>query len=240
MSSPEELIKAGDTSPDTPRKRRTTWWNKNQPYLMGMLALVLVIGVVLSTTILKTAPDYIVGLVTSYSMPEAGRRQLEELLTLYADDRNGDGRVMVKLQAYAFVPDTTDIAQRDEALLDLQATLITNDCMIFLSDEVALAEIAGELDGVLQYNDGTPMPEGARDFENAGISWKECRGLSSFEPDPDRLQMWDPEIYLALCENLRVNLRAENEIIARDPEYASYHESSVAYAARLVSGEKVY
>ncbi len=119
LDDPERLIREGDDTPDTPKKRRQNWMNRNMSFMMGALALMLVLGVLLYTLFLQSGPDYIVGLVTSYTMPEPGRKQLEELLTSYADDRNGDGRVMVKLQTYTFVPGTTDQAQREESLLDL-------------------------------------------------------------------------------------------------------------------------
>lgn len=238
LDDPERLIREGDDSPDTPKKRRQNWMNRNMSYMMGALALVLVAGVLLYTLFLQSGPDYIVGLVTSYTMPEPGRRQLEELLASYADDRNGDGRVMVKLQSYAFVPGTTDQAQREEALLDMQVSLVSNECMIFLQDKGALNEIAGEMDGKLQYTDGTAMPQGARDFDKALIPWEDCKALFSFQPDADRLNMWDPQVYLELCQSLNVTLRAADSTILADPDMSAYHGASAAFVERLVSGEK--
>ncbi len=238
LDDPERLIREGDDTPDSPKKRRQNYMNRNKPYMFGAVALLLVIGTLLYTLFLQKGPDYIVGLVTAYTMPEPGRRQLEELLTAYADDRNGDGRVTVKLQAYPFVSNSSDKALREESLTSLQISLIGKECMIFLQDEGALGEIAGELDGVLQYTDGTPMPKGATDFEKASIPWGECRALASFVPDADRLNLWDPEIYLDLCESLRVSLCAPDEAIKSDKEIFSYYESSVAFVERLKSGEK--
>lgn len=238
LYDPDKLIRAGDDTPDTPKKRRAGWMNKNMPYMMGALALALVVLVLVSTLFVQGGPDYIVGLVTSYTMPEPGRRQLEELLAAYADDRNGDGRVVVQLHAYAFVPNTTDKAQREEALLDLEATLLCNESMIFLHDQAALGEISSQVDGLFQYNDGTPMPQGATDFENACVAWAGCKALAGFQPDPDRLNMWDPQVFLELCQSLRVSVRAVNETIAQDAEFLAYQESSAAFAQRLLSGEK--
>ncbi len=236
LDDPERLIREGDDTPDTPKKRRQNYLNRNKQYMFGAVALMLVLGVFLYTAFLQMGPDYIVGLVTAYTMPEPGRQQLEELLTRYADDRNGDGHVVVKLQTYVFVPDSTDKALREESLTDLQISLIGKECMIFLQDELALGEIAEEMDGVLEYTDGTPMPKGATDFENASIPWEECKALTSFEPDANRLNLWDPEIYLDLCESLRVSLCAPDEIIRGDEEMYAYYESSAAFVERLKTG----
>lgn len=238
LYDPEKLIQAGDDSPDTPKKRRTSWMNKNMPYMMGALALALVVLALVSAFFVQGGPDYIVGLVTSYTMPEPGRKQLEELLTAYADDRNGDGRVVVQLHSYAFVPNTTDQAQREEALLDLEATLVCKESMIFLHDQAALGEISGQVDGLFQYLDGSPMPKGASDFENAYVAWEDCKALSGFQPDPERLNMWDPQVFLELCQSLRVSVRAVDEDIAQDEEFLAYQQSSAAFVQRLQSGEK--
>jgi hypothetical protein len=238
LDDPERLIREGDDTPDTPKKRRQNWMNRNMSFMMGALALMLVLGVLLYTLFLQSGPDYIVGLVTSYTMPEPGRKQLEELLASYADDRNGDGRVMVKLQTYTFVPGTTDQAQREESLLDLQVSLISDECMIFLQDKGALHEVAGEMDGKLQYTDGTAMPQGAKDFEKALIPWGDCKALSAFQPDESRLNLWDPQIYLELCQSLNVTLRGAAGTILADPDVSAYHAASAAFVERLKSGEK--
>lgn len=236
LDDPQRYIK--DDSPDTPKKRRTTWINRNKQYMLGLLAVALVVGSLLYTTVLQSGPDYIVGLVTSYSMPEAGRRQLEEQLAVYADDRNGDGRVRVQLQAFAFVPGTTDQAQRADAQQDLEVALLTNECMIFLHDAASFEEVADELDGILQYTDGAPMPAGAKDFENATTPWGSCAALTAFEPDPDRLNLWDPQIFLGLCEKLGVSLRAPTAAMQADSEVQAYYEANAAFVKRLQTGEK--
>lgn len=236
LDDPQRYIK--DDSPDTPKKRRTQWLNRNKQYLLGFLALALVVGSLLYTLVLQTGPDYIVALATSYSMPEAGRKQLEGLLSAYADDRNGDGRVRVQVQAFAFVPGTTDKAQRADAFQDLEVALLTGECMLFLHDDASFEEAGEALDGVFQYNDGSPMPAGARDFKNASIPWTDCKALTSFQPDPERLNLWDPQVFLGLCENLRVSLRAPSEAIKADGEVMAYYEANAAFMKRLQSGEK--
>ena len=238
LDDPERLIRAGDDSPDSPKKRRQGWMNKNMPFMMGALALMLVVGSLLFTGVLGGGPDYIVGLVTSYTMPEPGRKQLENLLAAYADDRNGDGKVVVQVKAFAFVPNTTDLAQREEADLDLETALITGECMVFLHDRAALDEIAGQVDGLFQYNNGELMPKGAGDYENAYTVWEGCKALAGFEPDPDRLNMWDPQIYLELCQNLRLSVRGQDEAVLRDDEMLAYQKASAAFAQRLRDGEK--
>lgn len=224
LDDPEKLIREGDDTPDTPKKRRQNYINKNKQFLFGGVALMLVLGVFLYTAFLQRGPDYIVGLMTAYTMPEPGRQQLEGLLTSWADDRNGDGQVSVKLQTYVFVPNSSDEDQREEALMDLQVSLISKECMIFLHDDLALEEVQDQMEGVLD--------------ESVTASWNDCKALTSFVPDETRLNMWDPEIYLGLCESLKVSLCAPDETIRADEEMSAYYEASAAFVQRLVAGEK--
>lgn len=242
LDDTEELIHQGDKAPDTPQNRRRAYWNNNKHFMLGGLAVALVLGSLLYTLVLRSAPDYRVGLVTAYTMPEAGRRQLEELLTAYADDRNGDGRVVVELMAYPFVPETSDVEQWQASMTQFTAEAITNTTMIYLCDKPAIEALSGtlseEFGGYFRYTDGTAMPRDAVDYENAMAPWAEFQGLAGFTPNADRLNMWDPQVFLELCQSLHVMMRAGDvPAIQGDPDAAAYYQSCEGYMERLRAGQ---
>ncbi len=242
MDETEELIHQGDKAPDTPQNRRRAYWNNNKHFLLGGLAVALVLGSLLYTVVLRSSPDYMVGLVTAYAMPEAGRKQLEELLTVYADDRNGDGKVVVELTAYPFVPETSDVDQWQSSMTQFTADAITNSVMVYLCDKPAMEALSGtlsqEFGGYFQYTDGKAMPRDATDYENAMAPWAEFQGLAGFSPNEDRLNLWDPQVFLELCQSLHVVMRAGDvPAIQEDPEAAAYYSACTAYVERIRAGE---
>ena len=129
-------------------------------------------------------PDYTIALLTSYSMPENGLTQLEECITPYADDRNGDGKVVVRVSNYVFSQDTSDYTQQEASLVRFIADANENQSIIYLHDEDGFEALASSdnLEGFFQYNDGTAMPQGADDFENAMVSWEEVKAFDEFVP----------------------------------------------------------
>lgn len=57
-------------------------------------SVVALLGGFIHSMATKVDPDYTIGLLTSFTMPETGVQQLEECIAAYADDRNGDGKVV--------------------------------------------------------------------------------------------------------------------------------------------------
>lgn len=161
-------------------KKWKNWWMRYRIHLLLVVVALILLGSLLFPLLCRAVPDYRVGLITSYTMPSEGVDQLEEVLARYADDRNGDGEVLVSVSTYNF-PSSVDTQRRDNILMRLEADCASNEVQVFFYEEAGFQEAQDALTGLLQYNDGTLMGEDATDFENARLSWNDYAGLASFE-----------------------------------------------------------
>ncbi len=243
INAGEDTIHTNEIKPETPKEKRKNWWYYHKgPLIAGLLVFAALFSIFFSI-FSKVKPDYTVGVMTSYTMPDSGRMELERCLTEYADDRNGDGKVVVNVVCYVFstsMPSSADALQQQQAAVARFAgDVLANESMIFLHNEEAFAFMQEDFRGFYQYNDGTPMPETASDYENAMIPWKEIPALSEFVPKTEEEDSFDSDMLRQLFEDLRVSVREEEGTsITRKEKDMEYYEDSIAFYQRLLKGEK--
>lgn len=96
---PEELKKKPMVSePQTPRGKWENFWYHYKWLTIGIVIAVIIGVILLCHTLTRTKPDYFICMVTSSEVSIDSDSRLEELLTPYATDRNGDGKVIVEIQ----------------------------------------------------------------------------------------------------------------------------------------------
>ncbi len=243
INAGEDTIHTNEVKPETPREKRKNWWYYHKgPLVVGLLVLAVLFSIFFSI-FSKVQPDYSVGVMTSYTMPESGRKELERRLAEYADDRNGDGRVVVNVVCYTFsasTPSTPEALQQQQAAVARFAgDVLANESMIFFHNEEAFAFMQEDFSGFYRYNDGASMPDTASDYENAMIPWKEIPALSDFVPQTEASDSFDSDTLLQLFEKLRVSVRAaEGTAITKKEKTMKYYEDSMAFYQRLLKGEK--
>lgn len=243
INAGEDTIHANEIRAETPADKRKNWWYYHKGHLaIGLVAFAVLFSIFYSI-FSKVQPDYTVGLITSYTMPESGRKELERCLTEYADDRNGDGKVVVAVTAYVFssdMPNSPDALQQQQAAIARFAgDILANESMIFLHNEEAFDFMIEDFSGFYLYNDGTPMPDTATDYENAMLPWKEIEAFSTFTPQTEESDTFNGEMLTQLYEDLRVSVRAaEGTAIAKKEKDMKYYEDSLDFYQRLLTGEK--
>ena len=204
-------------------KKWKNWWMRYRIHLLLVVVALILLGSLLFPLLRRAVPDYRVGLITSYTMPSEGVDQLEEVLARYADDRNGDGEVLVSVSTYNF-PSSVDTQRRENILMRLEADCASNEVQVFFYEEAGFQEAQDALKGLLQYNDGTLMGEDATDFENARLSWNDYAGLASFEPQPTSDGTYTSDMLTNLYTQLWVSVRSsESRIPLNDQEQQYYH-----------------
>ena len=199
--------------------------------LLVVVALIL-LGSLLFPLLRRAVPDYRVGLITSYTMPSEGVDQLEEVLACYADDRNGDGEVLVSVSTYNF-PSSVDTQRRENILMRLEADCASNEVQVFFYEEAGFQEAQDALKGLLQYNDGTLMGEDATDFENARLSWNDYAGLASFEPQPTSDGTYTSDMLTNLYTQLWVSVRSSESRIPLNDQEQQYYQGCLDMLERL-------
>ena len=238
----EDTIHQNYITPQTGKEKAENWWFHHKvKVITGILAAAMLFSIFFSI-FSKEKVDYTVFLVTSFTMPTTGVNELERRLEEYADDRNGDGKVVVHVETYVFSGDmatsSTQYQQEQAALARFSVDLSLNDSMLVLHDDAAFNLFAPDcFDRFFQYNDGTPIPEGAKDFENAMRSWDEVPGFASFVPEvPVGDEAFSSDSLLYLYRRLRLSVRTDAGADF-DEKTQQYYEDSMALKDRLLAGD---
>ena len=113
--------------------------------------------------------------------PEATQTALQDALAAYGEDRNGDGKVVVKLNLY-----TMDFGNEDsDAYLDMAGTTkLSTDIQGALSSIFILYDPAGfqQTTGTLRYLDGSlPQSDADSDWWNMVYRWTDCPVLAGLD-----------------------------------------------------------
>ena len=125
--------------------------------------------------------DYNVAVVAPHYLPEATQTALQDALAAYGEDRNGDGKVVVKLNLY-----TMDFGNEDsDAYLDMAGTTkLSTDIQGALSSIFILYDPAGfqQTTGTLRYLDGSlPQSDADSDWWNMVYRWTDCPVLAGLD-----------------------------------------------------------
>ena len=111
----------------TPRKKRVytrkerwaNWWDYNLKWVIILgIAAAFVGYCFIGQYFLTTHADYNVAVVAPHYLPEATQTALQDALAAYGEDRNGDGKVVVKLNVYTMNFGSDD----SDAYLDMAGT----------------------------------------------------------------------------------------------------------------------
>ncbi|MEG0768796.1 MAG: hypothetical protein RSG59_02645 [Ruthenibacterium sp.] len=169
------------------------WYYHKWHILFGALALFLVC-MFLHDILSQVDPDYQLAVLNTAALTEDTITSLQENLTPFADDRNGDGKIVVEVQQYTLAPtggvpadsavsgDASGTATVDAYMQMTGATRLMADAqvgmsMLFLTDRVEAFQQSDEL---FAYNDGTAPAQGAAvDYTRMGVPWTSCPKLLS-------------------------------------------------------------
>lgn len=98
--SEEELqYRPSPSAPMTPKGKLQNIWYHYKWAILGGLFGIVVLTVLIVQMITKEKPDYQICMATTTLVPEAVVEKLEEALSACGDDLNGDGEVVVQIQA---------------------------------------------------------------------------------------------------------------------------------------------
>ena len=243
VNAGEDTIHDNIIRAETPAEKRKNWWYYHKGQLIALLLLAALVGSLLYSIFGKTKPDYTVAVMTSYTMPENGRQELERILEEYADDRNGDGQVVVGVTCYVFsttIPSTSDALQQQQAsVARFAGDILANESMIYIHNEEAFEFMKADFSGFFQYTDGSTMPADATDFENVMLPWDKFQALSGFVPVTSEDDAFNSEGLQQLYGELRISFRqAAGTSIEKNDKDMAYYQDSLAFYQRLLTGEK--
>ena len=137
----------------TRKERWANWWDYNLKWVIIIGIIVVFFGYnFIGQYFFTVHADYNVAVVAPHYLPEATQTALQDALAAYGEDRNGDGKVVVKLNLY-----TMDFGNEDsDAYLDMAGTTkLSTDIQGALSSIFILYDPAGfqQTTGTLRYLD---------------------------------------------------------------------------------------
>lgn len=237
----EDTIHTGVIELKTKKDKAKNWWYYNKRVLLFVAIVAAVAISWIYSVVTNVDPDYTFGMITSFSLPSEVRDELERYLEPFCDDRNGDGRVKVTVNSYVFGDGS---GSQDYQMIQASFARFAGDasigsCMIYIHDEDGLRNVGDTVEGYFLYNDGTPMPEGAMDFENASRPWSDFEGLRDFTAEGNELNNWTPQVVQELCKRLSISVRTTDGAVDRDEELTAYHQDSVKLLERIEKGERL-
>ena len=182
-------IKPEDVQPDappremTPKEKRENFWFYHKWHVIGGAVACVVVFSLIWEIVSQVKPDYTIGLLSSNGVPAGIGEVLGEQLTPYFDDRNGDGKVVVRVMEYTVARGETlngidpnvQMANTTKLMGDLDA----GDSMLFLTDDLEYFEESYLL---FAYNDGSVPEEDVQpDYSRMGVRWGDCPTLTALE-----------------------------------------------------------
>lgn len=181
-------------SPQTPRGKWENFWYYHKFHLLIALAVVFLLLFLVQDLTVRREPDYQIAVLTQTPLPETVRSVLEQKLTAYGRDLNGDGRVLVSVNAYLMVmedgKEISDPALQMASVAKLLSDLQEGDSMIFLTDDESFR--AHQSTRQLFSNlDGTAPQAGKEDFSAMRVAWNDCKPLSTLVTAGDLTGMDD-------------------------------------------------
>lgn len=188
------------------KERWNNWWDYN---LKWVVLAVIVVGFVgycfIGQYFFTVHPDYNIGVVAPYYLPEDTVDALQTQLAAFGEDLNGDGETVVTLNVYTL--DYSGDAQSDtDAYMTMAGTTrLAADVQGAMSAIYILYDPAGfeENTGSLRYLDGSlPAGDSDEDWWNMVYRWTDCPvltglDLGSYGPDATQSASGDSQEYMS-------------------------------------------
>lgn len=166
--------------PLTPREKRKNFWYYHRFHILIAILCAAVLGWTIYEFTSRVSPDYQIAFVTVDDYPNTVIRQMEEQISTLAEDRNGDGQVVVRVNYYHMVPE--DTADADAYLANaakFQGDIAMGDSMLYFIDDECLIDYCTGNAGFFTYKDGSTPSHEATDLENLGRKWTEFPFLTN-------------------------------------------------------------
>lgn len=191
MASPRYTrnINPEDLKPDAPviltkqQKLQNFWYYHKWHLLLGVLGVILVICVIVSIASV-VSPDYQITLLSPVTRSSLALEELQELLTPYGKDLNGDGKVIVQVQQYILATREEDLETINPQInmagnAQLQGDAQIGGTVIFITDDF---EALQKKQGFFADLDHLYAPyDPAKTDGTYFIPWEDCKVLNQLD-----------------------------------------------------------
>jgi len=244
VNAGEETINQGEIKLETKKDKRANFWYYHRwQIILSVLGFILIFSFVYSM-VTKVKPDYQIALMTQMAYPQEVYEQMADEMEQYAEDRNGDGKVVIQINNYQFIQGEAAEAADPNVVMagvvKFSADAQTGESMIYITDETSFDTVAEQGTSFFVYLDDwtTPPEEGAEDLERTKILWNDCKGVASMKLDYEIEGISQEELEELYFGGLSVSLRSiEYANFEDDEKKLAYYEASKELLERMVAGE---
>ena len=131
LDEQEDTIHNNQIELKTAKDKRANWWYYHKFHVLGAIVVIALIATLVYSFVSKVSPDYTIGLITQQDYSSDVVEKLEQELKAYADDRNGDGQVVVQVNSYAV--NQTDVQMQQANVVRLIGDATSFDTVLYLS-----------------------------------------------------------------------------------------------------------
>lgn len=145
----------------TPEEKRRNWWHYNKWFVIGgVIGAILLTDLVLTMLGLRTRhPDVQIAFLTEYEVSPSAVKTLQDSLAAYADDYNGDKKVIVEVRQFVMPDNPSEEQSQIEYASQIALLGDLEECgsFLFMIRDPDAFQNSYE---VLCYPDGTLPPAG--------------------------------------------------------------------------------
>ena len=178
-------------TPEPPREytkaeKAANWWHYHWVAVVIGVAAVFFGGWIIKDTVFQTRPDVQIAYVGTHELPVDTVNALQNALTPFCQDENGDGKVVVQVATYNVDFDaeneSTDAYYQMAGMTRLNGDLSSGSktCIFLLEDP----ENFEKMTGALRYLDGTTpenQDDAAADWQQMVYRWTDCPVLTGLD-----------------------------------------------------------
>ena len=184
----KDSVEQYDHTPEPPKEytkkeKAQNWWHYHKFIVLGVVVAILVVAWFIKDTVFQTRPDVQIGYIGQYDLPVDTVTALQDALTPYCTDLNGDGKVVVQVNSYTVdfnaENDNTDAYSQMAGVTRLSADLSDSGTLYVM----LIADPAGfqKSTGALAYLDGASPEDDAGDWQNMVYRWTDCPVLAGMD-----------------------------------------------------------
>ena len=184
----KDSVEQYDHTPEPPKQytkkeKAQNWWHYNKFIVLGVIVGIIAIVWIVKDTLFQTRPDVQIGYIGKYDLPADTVTALQDALTPFCSDLNGDGKVVVQVNSYTVdfdaENDNADAYSQMAGVTRLSADLADSGTLyVMLIDDPAAFQ---KSTGALAYLDGTLPEDEADDWQNMVYRWTDCPVLTGLD-----------------------------------------------------------
>lgn len=182
MAKSKERLDAEKNHPMTGKEKAANFWFYYRWWILGGGLVLIMAALMIRDVLSNVEPDYTLGLLTPNPISEDVVAGMEAALLPYIDDRNGDGKTVVRLSQYnipAGDEEAADPMAQMAGMTRLSGDIQMGESMLFITDNIEKYQNKLEL---FCYNDGSDPPLGGQpDYTKMGVPLSSCPALAGVD-----------------------------------------------------------